>query len=357
MIKEYIKDNKKYFAVKNHYIGICPYTGKEKRINKQGFKSNREAINYISHAIVEWEQSQGILNNKIKLKELFDLFMEEHRNNVKGATITKLNSEFKRLEKIENLEIKKLTLPFLQKFINENSKYYKKGTLRNTKQLLNILFKYAIKNDLLEKNIASYLTLPRYEEAEQHKNYYTKTELLEFLGIIKNNYDLKTLVFFRLLAYTGIRKGEAMALNWQDIGFKNCTVRINKTKSKDYNGKKTITSTKTTSSSRVISLDTDTIKLLRKLKLNSNSIMIFSNTDFNYILKKIYLKYPKLKQITLHGFRHTHASLLFEANVNIKDVQDRLGHSDIKTTLNIYTHVTEKRKEETANKFAVFMDR
>lgn len=50
--------------------------------------------------------------------------------------------------------------------------------------------------------------------------------------------------------------------------------------------------------------------------------------------------------MTVHGFRHTHCSLLFEAGVSIKDVQERMGHTDIKTTMTIYAHVTEQRKEK-----------
>ncbi|EME7138811.1 tyrosine-type recombinase/integrase, partial [Enterococcus faecium] len=60
--------------------------------------------------------------------------------------------------------------------------------------------------------------------------------------------------------------------------------------------------------------------------------------------------------ITIHGFRHTHCSLLFEAGLSIKEVQERLGHSDIHTTMNIYTHVTKKQKERAADKFAAYLN-
>lgn len=63
-----------------------------------------------------------------------------------------------------------------------------------------------------------------------------------------------------------------------------------------------------------------------------------------------------LKRVTTHGLRHTHCSLLFEAGVPIERVQDRLGHSDIQTTMNIYTHVSEKIKEDTDEQFAKFME-
>lgn len=62
-----------------------------------------------------------------------------------------------------------------------------------------------------------------------------------------------------------------------------------------------------------------------------------------------------MRKITPHGFRHTHASLLFEAGASMKQVQSRLGHSNIKTTMNVYTHVTKEGKEETADIFGDYM--
>lgn len=71
----------------------------------------------------------------------------------------------------------------------------------------------------------------------------------------------------------------------------------------------------------------------------------------NKIIKK-----HDLKVITTHGLRHTHCSLLFEAGASIQEVKERLGHSDIQTTMNIYTHVTEKAKEGMAEKFAAYVN-
>ncbi len=62
---------------------------------------------------------------------------------------------------------------------------------------------------------------------------------------------------------------------------------------------------------------------------------------------------PRLK---IHGFRHTHCSLLFEAILSVKEVQDRLGHSDVQTTLNIYIHVTKKQKDVVAEKFSNYIN-
>ncbi|HEM1574863.1 TPA: tyrosine-type recombinase/integrase, partial [Listeria monocytogenes] len=72
-------------------------------------------------------------------------------------------------------------------------------------------------------------------------------------------------------------------------------------------------------------------------------------------LDNIFKHHTELKKITSHGFRHTHASLLFEAGASLKDVQERLGHADIQTTSNIYTHVTQEKKDSTASLFSDFM--
>ena len=63
-----------------------------------------------------------------------------------------------------------------------------------------------------------------------------------------------------------------------------------------------------------------------------------------------------LPRITIHGFRHTHASALFAAGASIKEVQERLGHEDAQTTLNIYTHVTEKQDKEVAKKLVNYLN-
>ena len=91
--------------------------------------------------------------------------------------------------------------------------------------------------------------------------------------------------------------------------------------------------------------------------------LVFSNTRNSFIqpaktnvwLKSIINK-SDLPSITTHGFRHTHCSLLFEAGATIKSVQDRLGHSDVKTTMDVYAHVTASAKGDAIQKFENYID-
>ncbi|WP_420809693.1 tyrosine-type recombinase/integrase [Enterococcus villorum] len=89
-----------------------------------------------------------------------------------------------------------------------------------------------------------------------------------------------------------------------------------------------------------------------------DSDLVFSTSGelFNrFWLKQVYKKNQNLKQISAHGFRHAHASLLFESGASLKDAQAILGHADIQTTSNIYTHVTETQNKKVINNFVAFM--
>lgn len=91
--------------------------------------------------------------------------------------------------------------------------------------------------------------------------------------------------------------------------------------------------------------------------------LTFSNTRNSFIQPtktndwvKSILHNTELPYVSTHAFRHTHRSLLFEAGATIKSVQDRLGHSDVKTTMDVYAHVTESAKEDAINKFESYLN-
>ncbi|MCD8502135.1 MAG: site-specific integrase [Bacillaceae bacterium] len=231
-----------------------------------------------------------------------------------------------------------------------------------------------------------YVTLPKRKdeinfdlEEENLSKFYTKQELKRFLDAIKNNSMVYAM--FRLLSYTGARKGEICALHWSDINFKKKSIRLNKTLI-NADGKKMLQTSKTKASRRVISVDDETLSILKKWRKEQIEAYLKNSfsferddkqpvfTNLNHLTKKmdycrlaylneqlnrIYKNNKHLPRITIHGFRHTHASLLFAAGASIKEVQDRLGHSDIKTTMNIYTHVTNEAKEKTADLFQEYM--
>lgn len=230
--------------------------------------------------------------------------------------------------------------------------------------------------EVCKDNPMSKTLLPRKIEEEQPLKFYTKDQLQLFLKNTKENNSVKLYTFFRLLAYTGMRKSEALALQWEDIDYFNKTITIGKTIAQDEFNQVVLQVPKTKNSSRTIQLDDFTLKQLRIWQQEQMKIMILygyntnspkqflftTNTNKLYYpqvvndwLDWIYKKTPMEPQITPHGFRHTHCSLLFESGASIKEVQERLGHKDIKTTMNIYAHVTPQSVKKTGDRFAKFM--
>ena len=182
--------------------------------------------------------------------------------------------------------------------------------------------------------------------------------------------------YFRLLAYSDARKSELLALKWSDDDFDTSTLNINKTLTRGLNNRIIVQPTKTVNGRRVIDMDYDSMKLLKQWKMYQAQFMlklgfntntpdqhVFANTRNNFYSINVpndrmrnVQKRNGLKQITVHGLRHTHCSILFSMGASIKDVQARLGHTDIQTTMNIYAHVTKEEKKDTADKFAKFME-
>lgn len=236
--------------------------------------------------------------------------------------------------------------------------------------------------EIIESNPMRKTQLLRKLEVEQFPNFYTKKRLENFFDYLETHIKtsvrtrIKLLVFFRLLAFTGIRKSEALALQWQDINLFNQTLPIGKTLTLDEDGKIIIQKPKTKSSQRINMLDKKIIKILQEWRNNQKQwyVKLGYNTSkedqylFTNKFNKFYyrqapndwlynfLEKYDLPKITLHGFRHTHESLLCESDASVKEVQERLGHKDVKTTMNIYTHVTPEKIKETGERFANYVN-
>lgn len=209
---------------------------------------------------------------------------------------------------------------------------------------------------------------------EESENFYSKEQLIELLTYFEQENNFKAYAMFRLLSYSGIRKGEAMALTWSDLNFKTNEMRIIKALSRGKNNRLYIKSTKT-GIARTIKMDDKTMGVLKIWKkrqqqdylllghdTNEPAQLVLSNELNSFLqptktrkwLEHVLKKY-NLSKITTHGLRHTHCSLLFEAGAKLKEVQDRLGHTDVKTTMDIYTHVSQKAKEEAIQKFEDYL--
>lgn len=367
-----------FFKIKG-YLGIDPMTGKQVNIDKRGFATKKDAALFLSTALQALNDNSYIKNSKtLKYQDVYEEWLEIYKQGVKESTLFKTMTMFKLhiLPVFSNFRINLISTALLQKTANEWHSSFK-----NYKKMINYtfaVFNHAYRMGYISSNPKDKFVMPKkvQEQQDEELKYYTKEELVQLFDYLEEDTSLEWISFFRLLAFTGIRKGECLALTWNDIDFINQTLTINKTIATGVNYKQKIQTPKTLESYRTISLDDNTLQLLKKWKieqakqllvfgynsLNSNQLLfckldknkMYSLSKPRAILKSVCSRH-NFKMIHIHGFRHTHASLLFESGIPMEVVKERLGHSDIQTTVNIYTHVTQKNKDKTAKKFANYI--
>lgn len=358
------------------YAGKDSTTGKSITIRKQGFKSYKEAFEAllkVKEGVMN-DEYKPITEKRLKFVDLYNLYLDFYKEQVKERTLYNFTGRAKSnlIPLLGDVYLDKLTPAICQNAINELTKKH-----TNPKQYildLGQVLKYGVTLGMLKENPLNRTIKPRLKMKKQaKKEFYTKEELELFLKVARKA-GLKWYVLFRVLAYTGIRFGELASLTWDDIDFKASTLKINKTRSLDKKGEQVITSAKTHASNRTIFLDSQTLQDLHLLRANQQLNVIYlgkESIENNLVFSSIHGKCIRprtvdywnrkiagsagLEKIKIHGFRHTHASLCFEAGMTMKDVKERLGHSSITTTMDIYTHLTKGHAKASAERFTKYM--
>ena len=246
-------------------------------------------------------------------------------------------------------KIKEIDYMTWQNFIDkeEYSNNYRKGL----HYLMTCFFDFCIKYYGIEKNIARLVGNFKDNNKIIIKKYYTYKEFKKF---IKNVNNIVYKQFFILMFFTGTRPGEAMALKFSDLF--EYYIDINKTI--DSRGNREIGTPKTKSSYRKIAINKQIYKDLNKLKKYyekkykefNDEFFIFggikplSPTSIRRNIKKASLK-AGVKYIKIHEFRHSHATLLNKHKIDMLSIKNRLGHSDISTTMNIYVNYDKSQEK------------
>lgn len=364
------------------YLGIDSLTGKQKRTMKRGFKTRKEAE--LALARIKLDVANGTYKQERAetYQEVYALWIAQYEKNVEESTFLKTTGIFRNhiLPAMGAYKIEKINVDVCQKHIDEWATKLKK--FRMVKAYAAKVLDFTVKRGYIEVNPFTHVDMPTNaskkaftEDEDEDGNFYTREQLNQFLTCLEQESNYIAYVLFRLLAFSGMRKGEALALTWNDLNFATNELRINKAISRGKENRLYLKSTKT-GVARTIKMDDKTMAVLKDYKKKQkqdylaagfNTMqpkqLVFSNEHNEYMqptktrkwLEHVLTKY-NLPKITTHGFRHTHCSLLFEAGAKLKEVQDRLGHSDVQTTMNIYAHVTKKAKEEAIQKFASYLE-
>lgn len=373
MIKKYTTKNGETRYLFQTYLGIDPLTGKERRTTRRGFKTMKEAKQSERNLLLDVEENGfGNVSEKQTFENVALLWLESYQTTVKPTTYQNTKSYLDILIKdyFNNILIENLTVLRLQKITIELSKRYLNYTIHLS--VINRVLKYAVLLDIIKANPLDKVIRPKQQEKREKKKFFTKKELTVFLDLAKKYASPVLFVAWWTLAYTGLRRGELLALEWSDIDFENRTLRVERTLVR-ISGQLSTQSPKTKKSRRMITLDPRTIEILKNWRLKQKKILfkngagkselVFSNSSGGYLMEsrlrddlRKFLRKHGLPIITVHGFRHTHASILFEAGIEAKQIADRLGHSRIQTTLDMYTHINDNQRYAVADRLLDFLE-
>ena len=323
------------------------WQGEVKQHKKTGFKTQREAKDY-EHIFLD--RLAG--STDITFPALVENYLEDFKARYKLNTYeTKKPLIYKQIVPFfENYKIQDITPVMVRKWQTElmnDEHHYKPTYLKTIHNQLSAIMNYAVRIYGLKQNPCRIAGAMGKNKAEA-KSYWTIEEFNTFITYFENKPMLKT--GFTLLFYSGMRIGELLALTYADFNFADNTVRINKSYTKIH-GKELITTPKTSKSIRTITLPLSVMELVRNYFFHCNSFDISCRLFpvirgcFEKNLKKACVA-TGVKQIRVLDIRHSHASLLMNLGVPIKQISERLGHENIETTLETYAHLYEEKEKE-----------
>ncbi|MEY9140891.1 tyrosine-type recombinase/integrase [Mammaliicoccus lentus] len=373
-------------------------TGKKKRVsvlmNSKTRQSKKEAQRILDKKIKSIKNSSEIEGfNTLTFKVAYDMWEQHYKVNTKNkeSTINTYLTKGKILYKILDFDvlISQLNLPYLQSCFNKLSDYkYSNQTNRDVLSVFKKVMTYIKLNYGVSFNYLNDLSVPNrsltFDEIKAKKNNYLEQDqlkqILEELYVMKltaNNIDNRRHYLFmyyivEFLSLNGMRIGELLAIENENVDLINKKLTIDGTIQRKANSKGQYgvkDTTKNLSSYRTIDLTNRSCEILKSCMLENKKAIQWDTryTDRNFIftnyrgnpiyfhrvneaLEKARINLNIKNKITTHTLRHTHISFLTQMGISLKTIMDRVGHSDYRTTLGIYTHVTNQMKNELINK-------
>lgn len=370
------KDKKKLWSYRYRYYDSL---GKRREKAQQGFATEAEAFRKlleIQTQIVHGDIKR-VENSNLTVGEWLDIWYETHKSEW-AVTTRKQRERAIRLQMKPLLGSEKMTEldkhTYKLKYINVLLKQYKLSTVKLYHRLFKIAINAAVDDEILPRNRFYKMKFGEDQEDESEEevndNFLSAEELRDFLGAAEEYENITNCSFIYLLAYSGLRRGEAQGLQWKDIDFDSKLLSVKRTK--DKNG---VRKPKTKRSRRTILLDDLIIHQLKvyrtwckKTKLSfgkqlkdddyifisHQTGMPIADNTIKYSFERIFKK-TGIKRITPHGLRHTHATLLIlDRNTSIV-VAKRLGNTPAMID-NVYGHVLKTVEEESVASFAKVMN-
>lgn len=365
----FLKNGEKRYLYRHKYYDSL---GKRKEKKKSGFNTEKEALKELLEvkAALLSGQARHIEYSQMTVSQWLDIWYETKKRTWEISTKKINKNSINHLKKlIGNYKISSLSRStYEREFINKMlDAGFKPLSVKGYHETFKTAINSAVEDEILLKN--RFVSI-KIENDNELDNFLSPEELDVLLTIAEECGTITEYTLTSLLAYTGFRKGEALGLKWENVDFKKKTLTVERTR--DDHGPRT---PKTKNSYRTIEVDDLVIEQLDKYRIwcievkmslgmqhkDSDYVFITENHTsgvysayLNQFFKKVYKQLKtndiKLKRITPHGLRHTHATILIDELIPPTDIADRLGNT-LEMIYRVYAHSFKKIENKTVIAF------
>ena len=327
------------------------YTYKGKTYNKTIKLSRGQRIERELDKFVESVQNGENVNCNIDFLNFSQKLLDDYaKPNLRARTVQGYKDylNLRLVPYFGNMKISDIQLYDIQRFINSLATELSSETIKKYKNCLSNIFNCAVRWNFLKYNPCAGVVIPKGLDTSIKPVFLTQEEVSILLDCLKDE-KLKYQIIVRLALQCGMRRSEILGLTWNAIDLENNTISIYQATSTIKGLGTIISGTKNNSSIRTIYAKQEIIDLIKKLPKNEELIFGYIHNDTVTKWFNKFLKRHNLKHMRFHDLRHTHATLLIANGIDMKTVSSRLGHSNISTTMNIYTHPLSDNDKKASN--------
>lgn len=361
-MRGYIKQRAKGSYSISIYLGIDTITKKKKYKWYTIHGTKKDAEKYLNEKINEINTGIFVDSKDMTVEDYLNYWYEQSCIlSLKPGTYEsyKRNLDKHIIPIIGNIKLKDLKPLHIQSlYTNRLQSSLSKTSVKYIHRILHSAFTQAVKCQLMSINIINNVESPKPDKYISNVLDSNQISLL-INAVSKANIYLPVMIAIS----TGMRRGEVLGLTWKNVDLENCIIRVTQTIQPTKNGLQ-LSTPKTDNSSRIISVPNTLTEILKEYRKNVNDINDFvCLNEFGELISPDYLNHKfkelldenDLPHIRFHDLRHSHASLLLSQGVQPKLISERLGHSNISITMDLYSHVYNADSREVAKKFDLLL--
>ena len=352
-----------------NYIVYLEYfdkeTNKRKQKNMVSYPLKRDANKRLNEVKEEIYKEELLLPNEMILQDFLLDFLEKYKMNL---SITTYNCYMRICKKyiiplLGDIKLCDIRPIHIQNYVDDLLDLLTPQTIKVHLNILNLALKRAYRLKLIKENVVQFVEVPKNKK---YKNEIYNAE--DMKKLLEKSRETSLELPIILASGLGLRISEILGLTWNNIDFNDFTITIDKITVRD-KGQVILKEPKTESSIRTISAPKEIILILKQLKKDrlaaklrgekSHRELIFYDKNLNPIAQDVlskkfryFLQENNLKHIRFHDLRHSHVTMLIDAKVPIKVISERVGHSNVNTTLNIYSHALREMDQEASDKIS-----